>query len=109
MLISVARFLVRKRKGLVATIIRQGLPEMAVDWLVDFIPESLRDATILTNMLERREITATKNLAAADASLRIAIAYGSQNEVHSQQLVYAALSLLVSSRYRSLLLCARQM
>jgi len=97
MIISTARFMVSKRPGLAAAVIKQGLPEIAIDWLVEFVPESLADANLLTRMLEKRELTAVEKLVTADAALRIVIAHGSRNETDAQPLAYIALSLLVSS------------
>lgn len=97
MIISTARFIVSKRPGLVAAAIKQGLPPTAVDWLVEYVPESLADAKFLTRMLEKRELTAVEKLGLGDAALRISIAHGSRNEADAQPMAYVALSLLVSS------------
>jgi len=92
------RSMVARQKGLVAMLLKQGLPEGAVDWLVEFVPESLLDAPLITSCLsERNSLTAAERLTMADAALRIAIVHGSRDESEAQPLTYAALTVLVSS------------
>eukprot|EP00978_Attheya_sp_CCMP212_P002682 scaffold5493_cov52-Attheya_sp.AAC.2 len=98
MTISIIRSLVSQHEGLVAMIIKQGLPNDAIDVLVEYVPECFTDApNILKLLSERNSLTAPERLAAADGALRIAIAHGSRNEMQAQPLAYAALSVLVSS------------
>jgi hypothetical protein len=69
-----------------------------VDFLVDFIPETMNDAVALTSLLsERSPLTAAERLRMADVALRIAIAHGSRNELEAKNLAYAALTQLTSS------------
>jgi hypothetical protein len=98
MTISIIRSLVSQHEGLVAMLIKQGLPNDAIDVLVEYVPECFTDApNILKLLSERNSLTAPERLAAADGALRIAIAHGSRNEMQAQPLAYAALSVLVSS------------
>jgi hypothetical protein len=98
-LTSMIRSIITKRQGLVATLAKQGhLSNCAVDFLVDFIPETMNDAVALTSLLsERSPLTAAERLRMADVALRIAIAHGSRNELEAKNLAYAALTQLTSS------------
>ena len=103
MTVSLIRSLVARKCGLVTVLIKQGLPDKAVDWLTEYVPESLGDSSILAACLsERNTLTAAERLTAADAALRIAIAHGSsgcrpQDASAAQNLAFSALSVLVSS------------
>ena len=98
MTIGLIRTMVAKRRGLVTMVIKQGIPERAIDWLVEFVPEVFLDARALTACIyERNSLTAAERLATADAGLRIAIAHGTRNETECIRLVYEALTCLVNS------------
>jgi hypothetical protein len=97
-MISMIRFTLANRQGLVASIIKQGLSEAALDWLIQNVPEILADAPELSSMLESRSLNIVEKLRIADGSLRIIIVHGSGDQI-SQRLVYNALSALVSSFY----------
>jgi len=96
---GIIRSMVAQRRGLVAMMIKQGLSNNAVDWIVEFVPECLSDARYLCTCLsdERNFLTASERLAVADASLRIATAHGYRNESLAQPLLYSSLSVLISS------------
>ena len=94
------RSLVASHSGLISIIIKHGLPDEVVDWLVDFVPECINDAFALTMLLsERCPLTAAERLKTADAALRIAIAFGSRDELEAKNLVGACLHQLISSFY----------
>lgn len=95
---TVIRLMVAKNRGLVAMLIKQNpaLPECALDWLVEFVPESMDDSQALVSVLSERGSLTTRLMGAA-AILRIAIAHGHRDEAAAEPLVYAALSQLVSS------------
>lgn len=108
MAVSLIRSLVSKRRGLVAILVKQGLPDTAVDLLAELVPESLADAPELSVLLsERNNLTAAERLSVADASLRIVIAHGasavasgpatSNDSPEARTLAFAAMSVLVSS------------
>ena len=97
MVVNMLRSLIRKQRGLVAMLIKQGLSDSMVDWLIECVPECSLDANVLTSCLSFRTMKATERLSTADASLRIAIVHGSNDEYECQKLAYAALSVLVSS------------
>ena len=97
-LIAMVRGMVAKHVGLVAQLAKEGRNDVIMDWLVQFVPESMQDAESLCVLLsERSSLTASEKLEVAAASLPIAIAHGGQNESMAKSLAYAALSRLVSS------------
>jgi hypothetical protein len=98
LMISMVRFMVAQRPGLSASIIKQGLPEIALDWFIHNIPEVFNDAQELSTMLENRSLNIVEKSRIADGGLRIAIVHGSCDNI-SQRLVYNALSVLISSFY----------
>mmetsp|Transcript_8353 Transcript_8353/g.11921 ORF Transcript_8353/g.11921 Transcript_8353/m.11921 type:complete len:443 (+) Transcript_8353:2672-4000(+) len=98
MLVSLVRILVTKRKGIIAFLIKQGLNQISIDWIVEFVPESFNDANIFISYLsDKKKLNVVERLSIADATLRIAIGRGHQNDKISEHLAYAALSVLVSS------------
>ncbi len=97
MIVNLLRSLIKKQRGLVAMLIKQGLSDCMVDWLIECVPECSLDAQVLTSYLSFRTMKATERLSTADASLRIAIVHGSKDAYECQKLAYAALSVLVSS------------
>jgi hypothetical protein len=95
---SVIRSLVSGHHGLVALLIKQGLPEKALDWLVEFVPETMNDSRELLQMLSARSsLTTAERLVAADAVIRIAIVHGHINEVEAATMAYTALAQLIDS------------
>jgi hypothetical protein len=95
---SVIRSLVKGHHGLVALLIKQGLPENALDWLVEYVPETMNDSQDLLNLLSQQSsLTPAERLVAADAVIRIAIVHGHCNETEAGYMVYSALSQLVDS------------
>jgi hypothetical protein len=103
MTVSFIRSLLSDHLGLTAQLLKQGLPHTAVDWMVDVAPECLQDANLLTDCLSSNNgFTAAERLGTADASLRIAVAYGRRDEACARILTRAALNVLVSSFLLSL-------
>lgn len=95
---SILRTIIAGNRGLVAVIIKQGLPDVALDWLVEYIPESMGDSQELAQLLsDRSSLTPAERLVAADAILRIAITHGQSNEIDAEAMVYSALSQLINS------------
>ena len=98
MTISVIRSLVSENYGLVALLIKQSLPEKALDWLVEFVPETMNDSRELLQMLSARSsLTTAERLVAADAVLRIAIVHGHSKEMEAATMAYTALAQLIDS------------
>ena len=86
------------QEGLVATLIKQGISERAVDWLVEYVPECMNDSQELLQLLsDRSSLTAAERLVAADVVLRIAIVHGQDKDEVSASMAYAALTQLVDS------------
>ena len=98
MTIDFLRTLIAKRRGLTTMIIKQDIDVRAIDWLIEYVPEVLLDARMLTMCIfERNYLTTPERLALADAGLRIAISHGTRNETESIPLVYEALNCLINS------------
>lgn len=86
------------QSGLVASLIKQGLEENSLDWLVENVPECMNDSQKLLQLFsERSSLTPAERLVAADAVLRVAIAHGESNENDAAGMVYTALSQLLDS------------
>ncbi|CAB9519084.1 expressed unknown protein [Seminavis robusta] len=92
------RKLMAKGGGLVGMLVKQGpgLPDSVIDWVVEFVPETMADSKSLVNVFERGSSVTTR-LSASAAIIRFAIAHGHQQEDVTDKLVYAALTQLVSS------------
>lgn len=102
--IAFIRSLIANRPGVITTLVKQSLPNKAIDWLIEIAPECFGDAKLLIGSLSDRNstLTAAERMVTADAALRIAIAHGSQDDAVANQLTYAALNTLVSSFFLSL-------
>jgi hypothetical protein len=113
---------VARNPGIFAALLKQGLPDGSVDWMIDWVPECFVDSTrICVIMTQRSSLGAPERLAIADGAFRLAIMRKSHCAIHgsrkstesapltyrlegglgsddtSKQLVIAALSHLVSS------------
>jgi len=94
------RWLIRSRSGLVALLVKQGLQDRDLDWLVENVPETMNDSRCMLQIFsERNYLTSAERLVAADAIIRIAIVHGQSNETESSQLIVIAVSELVDSFY----------
>jgi hypothetical protein len=97
-LTGMIRLLVAKERGLVASLLKQGIPDKAVDFLIDNVPECFGDAYSLAMLLsDRSPLAAAERLMIADGALRIAIVHGTRNESEAKNLAAAALSTLLST------------
>jgi hypothetical protein len=95
---SILRSFVSKHRGLVALLMKQGLTEKALDWLVENVPETMNDSQELLQMLSnRRSLTPAERLTVAAAVLRIAIVQGHANEADAANMAYSALSQFVDA------------
>jgi hypothetical protein len=99
LLVSMVRFMVTSRAGLVATMVKQFTPAPMVDWLVIHVLELRSEARIFMNLMEKGTLSAVERLRVADAALRITIAHGCNHEAELQPLAYTALSIIVNSFY----------
>ncbi|KAG7348251.1 hypothetical protein IV203_016956 [Nitzschia inconspicua] len=94
------RWLIARRRGLVALSIKQGLSDKELDWLVEHVPESVSDLESLELVIGTSCMTATERLVAADAISRIGILYGGDyNEQEAAHMTAGALSELIESFY----------
>ncbi|CAJ1953893.1 unnamed protein product [Cylindrotheca closterium] len=97
---SIIRLLTRRRKGIVALLVKQGLPEESLDWMVEFVPEVMNDSQDMLQMLsDQRSLTPAERLVAADAVLKIAIVQGQSNEVDAANMAYIALTQLCDALF----------
>jgi hypothetical protein len=95
---SFIRSMISCNEGTVAALIKQGLPERAVDWLVEYVPECMNDSGEMQKLLsDRSTLTAAERLVAADVVLRIAIVHGQSNDEEATSMAYSALAQLVDS------------
>lgn len=95
---GLVRKMVARHEGLVALLIKQGLNDSELDWMIESVPELAQDALALRGVLtDRSSLTAAERLVAADGILRIAIAHGHMHTGDAEALTYAALAQLVAS------------
>ncbi|GKY93654.1 hypothetical protein MPSEU_000332800 [Mayamaea pseudoterrestris] len=95
---SLIRKNIAKNRGLLTMLLRQGLSESAIDWIVEWVPEAFEDADCLATLLtDRCTITPSERLVVADAILRICVAHGHRRPLETKSLAYAALSHLIAS------------
>lgn len=96
--VNMVRNIVSKRLGVVTSLIKQGLPDNCIEWIVEFIPQSLSDAPIITALLsDKGSLTATERLNTASAGLRIAVAHSHRDEKVAKELVIASTAVMLDS------------
>lgn len=93
---AVVRNIVSKQPSLVGVMLRQGIPESSLDWLVTFVPETM-NGTLDAVLSDRSSLTMAERLVAADGVLRIAVAHGHRDAADTKALAYAALAQLIGS------------
>ncbi|KAL3939161.1 MAG: hypothetical protein SGBAC_006069 [Bacillariaceae sp.] len=97
---SVIRLLTRRRQGIVALLVKQGLPEESLDWMVEYVPEVMNDSQDMLQMLsDQRSLTPAERLVAADAVLKIAVVQGQSNEIDAANMAYIALTQLCDALF----------
>jgi len=97
---SFIRWIIQSHSGLVALMVKQGLRERDLDWLVENVPETMNDSQYLLQVFsDRNNMTAAERLVVADSTVRIAIVHGKTNEAAASQLIFTAVSQLVDSFY----------
>jgi hypothetical protein len=98
--VSFMRSIASRRRGVIATLVKQGLPQNSVDFLVKFIPESFQDAPELVSILSEKEaIPLVERLVTASTALSICVASSSRGEATAKNLLSASLETLVDSFY----------
>jgi hypothetical protein len=92
------RWLVSRRNGLLSLLVKQGISERDLDWIVERVPELMTDRNSLLQVLGANSLTAAERLVAADAISRIAVVYGGDSNDHeASQMASVAVSELVES------------
>ena len=96
--VSMIRSIISNRQGIIASLIKQGLPDQCMEWIVKFIPQSLSDAPIIITLLsDKGYLSATQRLNAASAGLQIAVAHSQRDDSIAKSLITAANSVLLDS------------
>ncbi|KAL7565042.1 hypothetical protein ACA910_020752 [Epithemia clementina (nom. ined.)] len=95
--VGMVRWIVCSQEGLAASLYKQGLPPEELDWLIDNVPEMMKDPTAFADLFsDRISASPTERLAIADGVLRAVVLYGQRNGSHSEALVLGSLSQLVA-------------
>lgn len=96
MCVSLMRSIASRRRGVIATLAKQGLPQSSIDFLVRFIPESFQDASELMTLLgEKEAVPLVERLVTASTALSICITNSSRGEATAKNLLSASLDTLV--------------
>ena len=96
--VSMIRSIVSKRQGIIASLIKQGLPDQCMEWIVKFIPQPLSDAPIIITLLsDKGYLSATQRFNVASAGLQIAVAHSQREDSMAKSLITAANSVLLDS------------
>lgn len=95
MCVNLMRSIASRRRGVIATLAKQGLSQSSVDFLVRFIPESFQDATELISLLGEKDIPLVERLVTASTALRICVINSSRGEMTAKNLLSASLDTFV--------------
>jgi hypothetical protein len=93
---GIIRKAVAKHRGLVGVLLKQGVSEAALDWLVEFVPETM-DHSLDAVLSDLSSLNTAERLVVADGILRIAVAHGHREPAESEALAYTALAQLIVS------------
>ncbi len=94
--VGLLRSIASGRRGVIATLVKQGLPQSSVDFLVRFVPESFQDASELLSLLSEKDVVPlVERLVAASTALSICVANSSRGEMTAKILLSASLDTLV--------------
>ena len=95
---SFIRLCVAQCPGVGAALLRQGIDDAEIDWMIAHVPEIIDDGQAFQTLLGLQTISTTaERLVAASGVLRIAIVYGHRNEAQAQALALASLSQLIAN------------
>ncbi|KAL7540740.1 hypothetical protein ACHAXR_010344 [Thalassiosira sp. AJA248-18] len=98
MSVNMIRCIISKRRGIIATLIKQDLPENCINWIIEFVPESLSDGPIILSLLsENGLLSPTERLLIASVGLQIAVAHSHRGEAIVKKLVTASTAVLLDS------------
>ena len=96
MCVSLMRSIASRRRGVIATLVKQGLPQSSIDFLVRFIPESFQDASELMLLLgEKDAVPLVERLMTASTALSICVANSSRGESTAKKLLAASLDTFI--------------
>jgi len=94
--VGLLRSIASGRRGVIATLVKQGLPQSSVDFLVRFVPESFQDASELLSLLSEKDVVPLiERLVAASTALSICVTNSSRGEMTAKILLSASLDTLV--------------
>lgn len=93
LILSMLSVILARRRGLISSIVKQGLPDTLIDWIVQYTDVS-NESIYLFKMMESKSPNVVERLRIADFALSVAI-FGSQDVSISTRLAYQAVSVLV--------------
>jgi hypothetical protein len=101
--VAFVRRLVSGNFGIGAAVLRQGVDDSELDWLIEFVPELMDDGKAYHNLLAMPTLSiASERLVAAGGVLRICIMHGHRNESRTQALALAAVTQFIASFFMAL-------
>lgn len=89
MSVGLMRSIASRRRGVIAALVSQSLPESSVDFLVRFIPESFQDASELVALLIDKDSLLKERLPTASVALRICVAHTSLRDDKSTKNLFS--------------------
>ena len=96
--VDIVRSIVTKRRGIIAALFKQGIQESCIDWLTEFVPESILDGPIIIALLEEKGLlTATEYLTVASSGLQIAAELSPHGGHINKDLISASVAVLLES------------
>ena len=96
--VSFVRRLIARHQGLAVALLRFGLPDAQQDWLTEWVPEVLGDASVLRSLLlDSAALSSAQRLCVADYALRVVISSGFTPTSETETLASVALSQLLTS------------
>ena len=93
LMVSMLKDILSKRKGLVSSMVKQGLSIQVMDWIVQFV-DLYDEPVFLFQMMECKTLNVTERLRIADFTLSVAI-FGPQEVAIASRLAFLAVSVLV--------------
>ena len=98
--LNTIRSIVKNRRGIVASLVRERLNDDCSTFLIEFVHEAMFDADILTAVLVDKGTSAVSRLCTADVSLRMVIRndYLFDDEKY-QKLAFTSLTVMINSFY----------
>ena len=96
--VDIVRSIVTKRRGIIAALFKQGIQESCIDWLTEFVPESILDGPIIIALLEEKGLlSATEYLTVASSGLQIAAELSPHGGHINKDLISASVAVLLES------------